>query len=67
MLSDLPAGDGLTVDLPAARYGSLHVVSGRVRVGDITLDTGDAIALDAGAGFRLEAGDESRLLLFNPA
>ena len=46
MLSDLPAGDGLTVDVPAARYGYLHVVSGRVRagyaIGDLLFAQADA-------------------------
>ena len=67
MLGDLSAGDALALDLPAARSGYLHVVSGRVRVGDITLDTGDAIALDPSAGLELEADDESRLMLIDLA
>ncbi len=64
-VAELDADASLQVALEAERHGYLHVARGQVRVGDTTLDAGDAITLAGPATLTIEATQPSELLFFD--
>jgi redox-sensitive bicupin YhaK (pirin superfamily) len=63
--ASFPADGRIDVALDGGRHGYLHVATGRVRVGDATLEAGDAITFGGPASPAVEALDGGQLLLFD--
>jgi len=61
------AREQLDYPLQSARKCYLHVVSGKVKLDEQTLQTGDAVMLSNETGLRVAAIEESELLLFDLA
>lgn len=63
----LDPGNGLPVELPADRFGYLHVARGSVSLGTQELGAGDALKFDGSERFEVKADRSSELLLFDLA
>jgi redox-sensitive bicupin YhaK (pirin superfamily) len=61
----LDAGAALPVDLPASRFGYLHVARGAVDAGGQILRHGDALKFDAEERFEMRASEPSEVLFFD--
>jgi redox-sensitive bicupin YhaK (pirin superfamily) len=66
-IADLLSDDRIDIDLPAGRHGYLHVATGKVLMGETTLNAGDAISFDGETILSVAAVEESQLLLFDLA
>lgn len=61
----LAEGSEVPVPVAADRLGYLHVAEGEVRLGDVTLSTGDGAAFDVADAPRLKATASSEVLIFD--
>ncbi len=64
-IADLEPGDRIELDLPAFRYGYVHVAFGSVRTGETTLRAGDALTFGGDTQHDFEALKRSQLLFFD--
>lgn len=58
-------GERATHELDAGRGAWVHVARGRVKVGDATLEAGDAAAIEAPGPIRIEGVEDAEVLLFD--
>ncbi len=63
----LAPGERVSHELPAGRYGWLHVARGKVEVGGQTLGAGDAAAFEKAGDITIVGGEASEILLFDLA
>lgn len=61
----LDQGQQLDLDLQETRKGFLQLVYGRVKAGDVELESGDAVTIENRRSTLLHATEDSRLLLFD--
>lgn len=61
------AGKSVELPLPADRFGWVQLISGEVRVGDITAKPGDAIMISGEERPKLSAQADSKMLFFDLA
>ena len=63
----VPAGSGLTAEIADGRRAWLHIVAGTVRLGEETLEAGDAAAIERTNSVAMRAESDADLLLFDLA
>jgi quercetin 2,3-dioxygenase len=63
----LDAGQSVTHEVPAGRAAWVHVVRGKVTIGDAELSSGDAAAVETAGPLVLRAMDNAELLVFDLA
>jgi len=63
----IAAGDTLTHELPAERYGWLQVARGSVGLNDVELRQGDGAAISLESELKIAARDQAEVLLFDLA
>ena len=64
-IAELDLNNPLELRLGDSRYGYVHIAFGRVRVGDTTLQAGDAIKFSGHMQLTFEALQDSQLLFFD--
>lgn len=64
-VAELSRGAQLDADLPAGRYGYLHVATGAITIEDLALTAGDAISFDGGDAVSIRGAEPSQVLLFD--
>jgi redox-sensitive bicupin YhaK (pirin superfamily) len=63
----LTSGHTLCYDLNVSRHAWLHVVSGSVQVGEMTLGAGDALGISEQSAVELTSTEDAEVLLFDLA
>ena len=72
-VADVSVGGRVTVELPAGRFGYLHLATGSVTVDGVTMNAGDAVTFEGGGLIEVvgrdgDAGaEQAELLLFDLA
>lgn len=64
-VADLTDGKSVELTLIERRHGYLHVAFGKVRIGDTTLQAGDAITFAGPTALEVSAVENSQLLFFD--
>jgi redox-sensitive bicupin YhaK (pirin superfamily) len=64
-VADLDADTSLAVHVGGGRHGYIHVVTGSLRVGGRTLNSGDAFTAEAGADLTLMALEPTQVIWFD--
>jgi redox-sensitive bicupin YhaK (pirin superfamily) len=66
-IARLGAGEETSVEVPATRYGCLHVATGSVQVNGIDLKAGDGVAVEKEPRLTVTGKDEAEVLWFDLA